>query len=99
MHQYTVNASIQLLPIVQDRHPYEWVDEAILIIQRSGIQHEVGPFTTVVEGSYHDVMEVIHQINEHLVQKGCAEWIANLQIQIRSTGPITGDSKTAKFNR
>ena len=45
MHQHTINASIQIVPIVQDRHPYLWVDEAIAIIQQSGIKHEVGPFT------------------------------------------------------
>ena len=39
MHQYLVNASIQILPVVQDKHPYEWVDEAIIIIQQSGIRH------------------------------------------------------------
>lgn len=97
MHNYTVNASIQLVPLAQDRHPYDWVDEAIAIIRQSGILHEVGAFATVVEGSYEDVMEVIHRINEHLLQKGCAEWITSLQIQIRSKGPITGIEKIAKF--
>ncbi len=97
MHQYTINASFQLLPIVQDRHPYEWVDEAIAVIQQSGIKYDVGPFATVVEGTYDDVMRVIHQVNEHLVQRGCAEWITNLQIQIRSNGSITGSEKTEKF--
>ena len=29
MHNYLVNASIQILPIITDKHPYEWVDEAI----------------------------------------------------------------------
>ena len=40
MHQYIVNAAIQILPVVEDRHPYEWVDEAIEIIQKSGIKYE-----------------------------------------------------------
>lgn len=97
MHNFTVNASVQLLPIVQDRHPYDWVDEAIAVIQASGIRHEVGPFATVLEGTYEEVMNVIGQINERLYQKGCAEWITALQIQIRSQGPITGEEKTAKF--
>ena len=97
MHDYTINASIQLLPIVQDRHPYDWVDEAIAIIQQSGIKHEVGPFATTLEGRYAEVMEVIHKVNEHLVQKGCVEWITSLQIQIRSQGPITRSEKTEKF--
>jgi uncharacterized protein (TIGR00106 family) len=96
MHQHIINASIQLVPIVQDRHPYEWVDEAIEVIKSSGIKCEVGPFATVVEGKYDEVMEVIHQINEHLQKNNCAEWITNVQIQIRSNSDITSEEKTEK---
>jgi uncharacterized protein (TIGR00106 family) len=97
MHNYIVNASIQILPIVQDKHPYEWVDEAIAIIQQSGIKHEVGPFTTILEGTYAEVMRVINDVNELLYSKGCNEWISSIQIQIRSNGDITADEKTEKF--
>lgn len=96
MHQHTINASIQLLPIVQDRHAYEWVDEAIDIIKNSGLSYEVGPFATTVEGTYQQVMELINHINEHLYQRNCTEWIASVQIQIRSGEDITGSLKTAK---
>lgn len=97
MHNYIINASIQLVPVTQDRHPYDWVDEAIAIIQQSGIRHEIGPFATVVEGTYAEVMAVIHQVNEHLCQRQCPEWITHVQIQIRSNGNITGEDKTGKF--
>ncbi|GAA4333467.1 thiamine-binding protein [Flaviaesturariibacter amylovorans] len=97
MHSFTVNASLQLVPIVQDRHPYEWVDEAIEIIKSSGIAHEVGPFATTLEGSYEEVIAVFHAVNEHLLSRGCAEWIVSFQLQARSGGPITGDEKTGKF--
>ena len=97
MHNYIINASIQLLPIVQDRHPYDWVDEAIAIIQRSGIKYDIGPFATVVEGRYEEVINLIHLVNDHLMQRGCAEWITNVQLQIRSHGDITADEKTEKF--
>ena len=97
MHNYVINASIQIVPIVQDRHPYEWVDEAIAVIQQSGIKYEVGPFATVIEGNYDEVMKVINDINEYLYGKNCNEWICNAQIQIRSKGDITGEEKTEKF--
>ena len=96
MHNYIINVSIQIVPVVQDRHPYEWVDEAIEVIKSSGIKCEVGPFATVVEGKYEQVMQVINAINEHLEQRNCSEWITNVQIQIRSNGDITGEEKTAK---
>lgn len=96
MHQHIINASIQVVPIVQDRHPYEWVDKAIDIIKRSGIKCEVGPFATVVEGRYDEVMNVITRINDYLQEQNCSEWITNVQIQIRSNGDITSNEKTAK---
>ena len=98
MHSYIINASIQIVPIVLDKHPYQWVDEAIAVIQNSGIKYEVTPFATILEGRYDEVMKVIHEVNEFLYQKGCAEWITNLQIQIRSGGNITGSDKTGKFS-
>jgi uncharacterized protein YqgV (UPF0045/DUF77 family) len=97
MHQYIVNASLQIIPVVEDRHPYLWVDEAISIIEDSGISYDVGPFATVLEGTYEQVMKVINDVNEFLLSKGCAEWISNIQIQIRSFGDITGEEKTSKF--
>jgi uncharacterized protein (TIGR00106 family) len=97
MHNFIINASIQIIPVVLDKHPYEWVDEAIAIIQQSGIKYEVGPFATVLEGKYDEIMKVIGDVNEHLYSRGCAEWISNLQIQIRSQGDISGDEKTEKF--
>jgi uncharacterized protein YqgV (UPF0045/DUF77 family) len=97
MHDFMVNAALQILPVTQDKHPYEWVDEAIAIIRQSGIQHEVGPFATQLEGKYAEIMKVIDQVNEHLFSKGCTEWICCAQIQLRSAGPVTGDEKTRKF--
>ena len=97
MHQFIINASIQIIPVVTDKHPYEWVDEAIAIIQASGVKYEVGPFATVLEGTYDEVMKLIHYVNEFLYSRGCSEWISSLQIQIRSHGDITGDEKTEKF--
>ena len=96
MHSHIISASIQIIPLAQDRHPYEWVDEAINVIKQSGIQYEVGPFATVIEGKYDDVMKVVHAINEYLYQKDCSEWINNVQIQIRSNADITSLEKVQK---
>jgi uncharacterized protein (TIGR00106 family) len=98
MHNFIVNASIQILPIVQDRHPYEWVDEAILVIQKAGIKYNIGPFATVVEGTYAEVMAVVNAVNEHLISTGCSEWIASVQINMRSNNDITANEKVSKFS-
>ena len=97
MHLFTINASIQILPIVVDKHPCLWVDEAISIIEQSNVKYKIGSFNTVVDGKYDDVMKLINDINEYLYSKDCNEWITNIQIQIRSKGDIKGDEKTNKY--
>lgn len=97
MHQFIINATIQVIPIVQDKHPYEWVDEAIHIIQAAGIQYEVRPFSTELEGTYEQVMKVVNEVNEHLYAKKCHEWITNVQLQIRSEGDMTAEEKVGKY--
>ena len=87
-----------MIPIAQDGpHPYEWIDKAIAIIQSSGVSYKVGPFATVLEGNYREVMEVIHAVNELLLSQGCPEWISNIQLQIRSDRDITASEKTSRF--
>jgi len=97
MHQFIVNATIQILPLAQDKHPYEWVDEAITIIQKSDLKYEIRPFATEREGSYEQVIKVFNEVNEHLYSKKCHEWICNFQVQIRSEGDMTAEEKVAKF--
>jgi uncharacterized protein YqgV (UPF0045/DUF77 family) len=99
MHSHSICATIQILPLAQDKHPYEWVDEAIPIIIRSGIKYEVRSFATEIEGSYEEVMQVINDVNEQLYQKGCAEWITNIQMQIRSSTSILAIEKTEKYQK
>jgi uncharacterized protein YqgV (UPF0045/DUF77 family) len=96
MHSYIVNASLQLLPVGGTKHPYEWVDDAIVIIKKSNLKTEVGAFTTTVEGSYSDVIQLINDINEYLIEAKCREWILGVQLQLRSEADITAEEKTAK---
>lgn len=95
MHAHTICASIQILPLATELHPYQWVDEAIAVIKASGIQHQVNSFDTVLEGTYREVMQVIEQVNDQLCSQGCEEWITHLQIQIRSQQGVTAGEKTS----
>lgn len=97
MHNYIISASIQIIPIGTEKHPYQWVDEAISVIQESRVKYEIGPFATVLEGTYDEVMKVIYDVNEYLFSKNCFEWITNVQVQIRSGGDITSEEKIEKF--
>lgn len=93
MHLHTTNASLQLIPLAQGRHPYEWVDEIIDLIAQSGLTYSVGAFGTAVEGSYQEIKKLIDDINENLLAGGCGEWLLNVQWQIRASGNVTIQEK------
>jgi len=89
MHQHLINASLQVVPIIQNKHPYKWIDEVIEIIKKSGLTYDLGAFATVVEGKYDEVMKLVNDVNEYLFKKGCHEWVMSVQLQIRSHDSIT----------
>jgi uncharacterized protein (TIGR00106 family) len=99
VHDYIINASLQVLPLTNDKHPYKWVDEAIEIIKQSGVKYEVGPLATVLEGRYNEVMSVVNTVNEYLYEQNCNEWILNVQLQIRSNTSITANEKVEKYKQ
>lgn len=97
MHDLIVNAAIQLIPIHTKEHPYQWVDSVIDLVKESGLVHEVGPFSTSVEGSYREIQQLVDSINDFLVQEKCPEWLLNVQYQLRCERNISAGEKTDKF--
>ena len=97
MHKEIINVGIQLIPIHTELHPYEWIDAVIDIIRESGLQYEVGPFNSSIEGTYEEVTNLVNQINDFLYQEKCYEWLLNVQYQVRSGGSMRASEKTGKF--
>ena len=73
------------------------MDEAIEVIKQSKIKYEVGPFATVVEGKYEEIVGIVNAVNEYLFTHNCNEWILNVQLQIRSNADMTANEKTEKY--
>jgi uncharacterized protein YqgV (UPF0045/DUF77 family) len=103
VHSFSINASIQLLRLVYDRHADELMDKVIAVIQQFGIRYQDRSFSTVVDGTCKAVVAVALRVNVHEVQRGCAEWITAVKIQLHSGGPIPvmkkqgTSSKQSKF--
>ncbi len=89
MHNFKINAAIQIIPLTQNKHPYKWIDETIEIIKDSGLKYQVCSFATVVEGKYNQVTKLVNKLNDYLLSKNCHEWILSIQIQIRANDDIT----------
>ncbi|TAD92138.1 MAG: thiamine-binding protein [Bacteroidetes bacterium] len=99
MTSFNINAALQLLPVGTQKHPYEWVDGVIGLIEQSGLNYEVTPFNTSVEGSYPAVKALIDHINDWLMTQGCEEWLLLVQYQFKNGAHVVASHKTAPYVR
>jgi uncharacterized protein YqgV (UPF0045/DUF77 family) len=74
-----INAAIQLLPFGNDSEKYTIIDNAIQLIQDSGLKYKVCPFETVVEGQAKEVYELIDKIRKESLKK-CEDLLINIKI-------------------
>lgn len=77
---FSINAAIQLLPLVTNQNRWSVIDSAITLINNSGLNYKVCPFETVVEGPADQVYQLIRDIQELALSGGCDELLINVKI-------------------
>lgn len=61
--------SIQIIPKTpKGKDVIPFVDEAIAIIEKSGLKYRVGPLETTIEGDMSELLILIQQMNERMVE-------------------------------
>ncbi|HHW98166.1 MAG TPA: thiamine-binding protein [Firmicutes bacterium] len=73
--------SIQVIPRTPDNAdviPY--VDLAIRVIANSGLAYRVGPLETTMEGPLPHCLDVVQEINQVLMEKGCPSIISQIKV-------------------
>ena len=76
-----VNVAFQVLPTSSTKHPYSIVDEAIRVIEKSGLKYQVTPFETVIEGRYDEIIKVVKEAQEACYKAGADSLMAYMKIQ------------------
>jgi len=92
-----INLAIQVLPRSATKGTYELVDVAIELIQKSGLNYQVCPFETVIEGPYDEIMKLVKNIHETVYEAGADEMITNIKIQTRKDQDVYIDEKMNKY--
>jgi len=93
-----VNVALQVLPKSETKKPYDLVDDAIDVIQDSGLKYKVCPFETVIEGPYDKIMDIVEKVQEKCFENGADELLVYIKIQTRKNSKVTIDDKMAKYN-
>ncbi len=96
MKNFTINAAIQLLPIEAKSHRWQIIDNAIGLIEKSGLNFKVTPFETVVEGDMDKVLKLISNIKEATLSDNCPEIIINIKIHA-ATRDLSFNEKLEKY--
>lgn len=89
--------SVQILPKPahgEDVIPF--VDEAIRIIQESGVKHQVQPLDTVMEGEMDELFAIVSKMNKRMMELGCKNVIAKVKVLYQPEG-ITLETLTEKY--
>ena len=89
--------SIQIIPKTkngEDVIPY--VDEAIKVIQDSGIKYEVHPLETTIEGEMEELFAIITKMNKRMIEIGSSNVITQIKVLYQPSG-ITMEDLTGKY--
>lgn len=89
--------SIQIIPKTKNGEsviPY--VDEAIRVIQESGVKFEVHPLETTMEGDLQQLLQVITKMNDRMIEMSCSNVISQIKVLYQPSG-ISMDQLTEKY--
>ncbi|MFN5417546.1 MAG: MTH1187 family thiamine-binding protein [Flavobacteriia bacterium] len=90
-----INAAIQLLPFGNDEEKYSIIDQAIALIDKSGLSYKVCPFETVIEGEAQDIYKLLDEIRIESLKK-CTDILINIKIHAANRD-LTFQEKLEKY--
>lgn len=96
--EHKINLALQILPSVPSEQVYAVVDEAIAVIQASGLKYRVCPFETVIEGTYDEVMTVVRKAQEVCFKAGAAQLLVYIKMQIKKDSDVLIEDKMEKYD-
>ncbi len=73
-----------------------FVRTALEIIKKSGLNYEVNPMGTCIQGNWDRIFSTIKEIHETLAQMGCARILTTIKIDDRRDKEQTMKMKVAK---
>lgn len=92
------NVGLQILPFSKEKDTYDLVDEAIKVIQQSGVNYEVTALETILEGELDELLDVVKKTVYATVEAGADEVAAEVKIHFRPQGTSI-EEKVGKYRK
>lgn len=96
---HSINLGLQIVPKSKSIDTYSLVDEAIRVIQESGVPYVVTPFETVMEGPQEKLMAIAKEAQDAVLAAGADEVLVYYRLQVRKDSDVTMQEKTGKFQK
>ncbi len=91
-----INVSLQVIPRVPDARVYPVVDKVIEYIASTGVNYEVGPMETTMEGELDTLMEIVKKAQYICIEEGASRVMSVVKIDYKPEG-VTMDEKIGKY--
>lgn len=95
--KHQVHVAIQIVPISKG-HPYPIIDNAIAVIEKSGVEYRVGAMETVMQGDYKKLMSIVQEAQEACLEAGAEEVVVTIKVHARKNGDVTWEEKLEKYS-
>lgn len=95
--EHIINAGIQLVPFLPADKGMLLIADCILLIKKSGLNHEVNAMETVVEGNFSEISQLIKTIHACFYKENIQEYLLNIRFHISNEKDIRMKTKTEKF--
>lgn len=92
--------SFQVLPKTKnDQETIRIVDKVIDLVKKSGVNYEVGPMETTMEGDLEKLMEIVKKAQYLCIRSGAKGLFTNVKIAYNPKGVLTIAEKTTKHRK
>lgn len=95
----SVNLGIQIVPKSKNKDSYELVDLAIKVIKNSGVNYEVTPFETVMEGPQDLLLKIAQEAQAAVMAAGAEEVLVYYRIHASVERDIHMKEKVSKHRK
>ncbi|MFA5770118.1 MAG: thiamine-binding protein [Patescibacteria group bacterium] len=94
---YNSSISFQVLPKVKsDKQMIKIIDRVIKMIKESGVNYEVGPMETTMEGDLETLFQIVKKAQYLCVKEGALNVFTNVKIIYNPKGVMTIEQKVKK---
>lgn len=97
---YNSSISFQVLPKTKsDKKMIKIIDRVIKMIKQSGVNYEVGPMETTMEGDLETLFQIVKEAQYLCIKAGAENVFTNVKIIYNPKGVMTIEEKVTKHRK